>query len=525
MNPPNNNGRQPPGQPEFERITPAQVRPGAPAADAQARKTGAGRSVSAMVVAVALALLLTLIAGVFLWLPGATERRPEQASAAESADAGAPVSATQASAQPQAPTQGQPDPPDAEALLAQREQAQTLLDALATRQTRLQARAVTRWAQTEFAEIRDAHDQAQTAFEARQYQQAKTTAESAIEQADKLLARADTEYAEAMARGRDAYAQRKAAPATAAFEQAAAISPDDSQAKDWLARAEVLDEVLAQMRAGRDAEDDNDLAGAEQAYRKAVERDGQFDPARKALARVRASRAGQQYAGAMSRGLAALEAGDWAGAQAAFNQARKLRPSSNEAADGLARARAGLEQQRIGAARNAAEAAVADEDWAKAVAAYDKALKVDASLAFAQAGKARAERRLALDRKLAFHLDHRQRLSDAAVRDDAAALLGQARSVAEPGPRLRRQISELDRLIAAMRQPVAVHLRSDNRTQVLVYHVGKLGRFEQKSLDLTPGEYTVVGRCDGYRDVRRTIDVPVKAGSIGPITIVCNEKI
>ena len=76
-----------------------------------------------------------------------------------------------------------------------------------------------------------------------------------------------------------------------------------------------------------------------------------------------------------------------------------------------------------------------------------------------------------------------------------------------------------------MRKPIPVQLVSDKRTQVLVYHVGDLGSFESKRLELTPGEYTVVGRCPGYRDVRRTISVKADQASVGPITIRCEEKI
>jgi hypothetical protein len=55
--------------------------------------------------------------------------------------------------------------------------------------------------------------------------------------------------------------------------------------------------------------------------------------------------------------------------------------------------------------------------------------------------------------------------------------------------------------------PVSVALQSDNVTQVTIYRVGQLGTFAERSLDLVPGSYTVVGTRPGYRDVRREINV------------------
>jgi hypothetical protein len=59
---------------------------------------------------------------------------------------------------------------------------------------------------------------------------------------------------------------------------------------------------------------------------------------------------------------------------------------------------------------------------------------------------------------------------------------------------------------------------------VLVYHVGRLGRFEARRLELTPGRYTVVGTRAGYRDVRTQFTVGA-GSSPPPVTVRCEEKI
>ena len=69
-----------------------------------------------------------------------------------------------------------------------------------------------------------------------------------------------------------------------------------------------------------------------------------------------------------------------------------------------------------------------------------------------------------------------------------------------------------------------VALTSDNVTDVQVYRVGKLGLFESRELELMPGRYTVVGTREGYRDVRKEINlVPGAAPPV--VTIRCEEPI
>ena len=58
---------------------------------------------------------------------------------------------------------------------------------------------------------------------------------------------------------------------------------------------------------------------------------------------------------------------------------------------------------------------------------------------------------------------------------------------------------------------------------MVVYRVGEMGNFEQKTLRLTPGDYTVVGRREGYRDVRKILRVRPDKGAVS-LNIRCTDK-
>ena len=85
---------------------------------------------------------------------------------------------------------------------------------------------------------------------------------------------------------------------------------------------------------------------------------------------------------------------------------------------------------------------------------------------------------------------------------EAEAVLDRAAEVEQPGPRLARQMAALREALAAAQTVVAVRLVSDGLTDVSVLRVGRLGVFKEKTLQLRPGSYVVVGTRKGYRDTR-----------------------
>ncbi len=151
--------------------------------------------------------------------------------------------------------------------------------------------------------------------------------------------------------------------------------------------------------------------------------------------------------------------------------------------------------------------AVASENWAQARDICRKALQVDPRAAFAQGGLEKATQRLALARAMQGILDNPLRLQEKAVLAQARQTLAVARNVSDPGSRLKRQLTDVAALLAVADRPVEVVLQSDNATEIVIYRVGKIGRFNQKTVRLRPGRYTVVGSRPGFRDVRREFEV------------------
>lgn len=232
----------------------------------------------------------------------------------------------------------------------------------------------------------------------------------------------------------------------------------------------------------------------------------------------------QQFAAAMSEGLRAFEGGDLVAAKGAFERALSLQPESGEAADGLARTELALRLEGIRQHQTRAEALEGEERWHDAEREYAAALSLDATLRFAKEGKDRAAARAALNDQLEYHIAHPGRLSEESVLEDARGVLATARAIEPATAKLRSQVDRLQGVIKVATTPVRVLLVSDNLTRVVVYKVGRLGTFDSRALDLRPGTYTVVGTREGYRDVRRQLQV-VAEGENKPLTVRCKEEI
>jgi serine/threonine protein kinase len=211
-----------------------------------------------------------------------------------------------------------------------------------------------------------------------------------------------------------------------------------------------------------------------------------------------AARRAEEFRTAMSEAQAAHSRSDWPVARKALARASALEPGSPAVADARRRIEEGERAAALAHQREVARAAEMKEDWRRAVAEYEAALRLDPAVAFALEGRRRASSR--------------------------EVLLQQAREIEAPGPRHRRQIADLERALQQARTSVAVVLESDEKTEVVVHKVGRLGTFERKVLELRPGTYTVVGKRRGYRDVRRQLVVEPE-GSPPPLVVRCEEEI
>jgi hypothetical protein len=107
---------------------------------------------------------------------------------------------------------------------------------------------------------------------------------------------------------------------------------------------------------------------------------------------------------------------------------------------------------------------------------------------------------------------------------NARKLLAANKQIPDREPVLAGMTTRLQEAVRLALIPVELVIHSDMQTEVAIYHVGRLGRFEKKIISLRPGNYTVTGARAGFRDVRRVIKLR-PGSSMPPLLIRCEEPV
>ena len=466
-----------------------------------------------LLVAFFIFILLDLAILAYFFFPGDTDNK-QQAPASQATQHA--VDTAEMSRQPVTKS-GRDD-------LRARQAAEGLRDQWLQLQAEAEADGIENWGGKPFADVNETVAAAERSMAARKYDEAAGKYHKAIVGLQSLRESRPKMRAKALAAGGQALNQGDGPAAAVFFNRALALDPDNEAARRGLERAKNMDQVQALYKKALTMEQQGDLKAAEQALVHCQKIDSLFQPVSRALFRVRNGLAEQEFKAAMAAFLRNLAAKRTTAARASLLQAERLRPQSSVVAEGKEQLHQLVIEQSLARLADKYRQAVASEDWARAGDICRQALKIDAQAAFAQEGLLQAGKRLALDSAMQAIIDKPLRLQAKAVEKQARQTLAAARSIPAPGAKLSAQIASVTDVLAVSSRPVPVVLQSDNATEIIIYRVGRMGRFSQKTVRLKPGRYTIVGTRQGYRDVRR--EVEVRADSKPPLLhIRCTEVI
>jgi tetratricopeptide (TPR) repeat protein len=460
------------------------------------------------------ALLLVLTAGVFFLLPKfVSAPDPETVRVAVAP----PTSAR--------PAQEEGLSPFEEAqLMRQREAAQNTLAGLLELQETLEKKQVTRWAETDFNAALELARSGDVAYREQRFTEADALYLQGAQTLQDITARETETYARLVSEGDRAIAAGDATAADAAYSLALMINPDSTEAVTGMERASVLNDVLRFLAAGRSLQSDGKLEEARDQYRQASALDPDHSDVQTALREIASAILERDFAGAMSRGYAALQAGNPDAARKAFEQAGALKPGSAEVTAALQQADDQVTFAALNIHLQAAAASEAAEDWAAALTAWNEALGVDPNLVSGLEGKRRSESRNNLDIFLQTTIENPLRLAEEQIWNQTSQVLVDARRIPGAGPKLQNQIAQVQRFLELARIPATVQLQSDGITEVTLYRIGSLGQFSTHTLSLTPGSYVAVGVRPGYRDVRQEFVVTIE-GQAPVVTVSCSDPV
>lgn len=387
-----------------------------------------------------------------------------------------------------------------------------------------EADGIADWGGQSFAVIRETVAEAERLMAEQQYDKSAAVYREAVSRLQALQASRPKMLEEALAAGAQALIVGDSAAAITSFTRALALDSTNVAASRGLERAKNIDQVKDLYTKALAAEQQGQLKSAEDLLRRVRNLDTRFQPAVQALSRVREQIQEKDFNAPMAGFLQDLAQKQEKSARNYLIRAEKLRPHSALVLQGKRQLHQMVVEQNLARLLAQYRQAVAAEQWGRAADFCRQALKVDSQATFVLAGLEKAQRRLALEKAMLAIVNNPLRLQEKAVRNQAGQTLAAASSVRDPGPKLRKQITDVEAVLAAADRQVDVVLQSDNATEIIIYRVGRMGRFSRKTVRLRPGRYTIVGSRAGYRDVRREFEV--RPGRKPPLLqIRCTEVI
>ena len=406
---------------------------------------------------------------------------------------------------------------------AARRTAQDILASVLAKQQALEAMNIQQWADEPYQQALAAANEGDTLYRQRQFKAAIAHYETAASLLDKLEAGREPHIAELLAQGLAAINRGQTVAAQQAFNNVLLIAAEQPQALQGLQRCLSLPEVFAATERGHTLQMTGDYAPALAEYTQALQLDPLFQAAITGREEAQGLLDDEQFQAAINQGFMHLHSGALATARQHFKRALVIKPQSSAAQNALLQTDNEIAQRAIANLLNSAQRDENKEQWQAALDTYHKVLSRDAAVTAATVGKIRSAARQQLDAKLERFIHQPLRLANSAVYRQAQQSLADAKQIAQAGPRLKRQVTTLGKILSNAQQPQTVVLHSDNLTRVNIFKLGEFAPFTEKTLQLKPGKYIAEGIRPGYRDVR--VEFTVRGAGTAPVVVQCRETI
>ncbi len=413
---------------------------------------------------------------------------------------------------------------DGDELQIERIQSEQLIAKIIALEANLDKHGVKKWAAEEFYEHVELGRIGDEYFRRQEYVQAIEAFQIAVDELEELQQRIEPIFERALSRGEQALTQGDQFAALQHFELAISIFPKGTRAINGLQRATTLEQLFALLQRGNSFEFHNQLLQAKLAYQQATELDSLSIEAQASLMRVDTKLKNEEFYRVIATGYEALNSRQYVDARAAFNAAKKLKPKANESIVGLNKVAVSIRQEKMSNFLFEAEHFVQLQQWPQAALSYEKILNINKNHEKAKKGLRESDAKAKILEALKAAVNSGHQLYEGGMLDDAEKVLASAAKIESPGSIIEQYNEQLKKLVRIASTPVPVIFLSDDETEVIVLKVKRLGKFSQHELQLRPGPYTIVGVRNGFRDVRKKIQV-ISENKTFSISIVCEESI
>lgn len=318
--------------------------------------------------------------------------------------------------------------------------------------------------------------------------------------------------------GQKALAKGQREEARQAFQAALEKSAGSELAIQGLKRSENIDRVYALIRQGENFEKQGQFAQAAESYQKAFALDGFSAVAQEGQARAARLEKETKFAAAKAAADAAFKAKDWAKVVTEAESALRVYPQKTEVQTMLKSARENAHKEAVQKALAKGYAYENQHQWKEARDAYSETLRLQPDLADAKEGYIRTGAVIRALLQYEKYIENAEQLANKNEFQPAIRMFNNAMAVKPAYLVNSDRVQQLHALLMSQNQPVEVTFRSDGRTWVQISNFRMLGQIESTSVKILPGDYEVIGRRKGYRDVQMLLQV--RNGTPPPVVTV-----
>ncbi|WP_414664334.1 tetratricopeptide repeat protein [Horticoccus sp. 23ND18S-11] len=320
--------------------------------------------------------------------------------------------------------------------------------------------------------------------------------------------------------GQKALSKGEKAEAKTAFQAALEKAPGNDVATQGLKRAENIDRVYALLQQGENLEKQAQYAEAAEAYKKAFALDAFSAAAQEGQSRAARLEKETKFATAKSSADAAVKSKDWPKAIAEFQAALKVYPQKADVQAALKSARESAHKEAVQKALAKGFAYEKAYQWREARDAYHETLELQPDHSEAKEGYTRAGTVIRALLQYERYIEAAEQLANKAEFQAALKRFNDAMAVKPAYLEAGDRVMQLRALLQQQSKPVEVTFKSDGNTWVAISNFRAPKKIESEVIKMLPGDYDIVGRRKGYRDVQMLLQV--RNGTTPPtVTVAC----
>jgi tetratricopeptide (TPR) repeat protein len=321
--------------------------------------------------------------------------------------------------------------------------------------------------------------------------------------------------------GQKALAKGQKEEAKKAFQAVLEKSAGNEAAVAGLKRAENIDRVYALLLQGENLEKQAQYAQAAESYQKAFALDGSSAEAQQGQARAARLEKETKFATAKTAGDEAFKRKDWAKAIEEFQGALKIYPQKPDVQSQLKLARENAHKEAVQKSLAKGYSYETKYQWKEARDAYYETMQLEPDMPDAKEGYTRAGTTIRALLQYEKLIESAEQLANKAEFQAALKRFNEAMTYKPAYLENSERVLQLRALLQQQSKPVEVTFKSDGKTYVSIANYKTPVQTESMTLKIMPGDYEVIGRRKGYREVHLLLQVR-NGTPLPPVTVTCN---